>query len=56
MNKCRKNDYGKAILLRETEDDPRVKTSSLFPTGIRNPRKPLSLKEFEKRKKKRKSK
>ena len=36
--------------------DPEVKTNSLMPTGKKNPRKPLTQKEYEKRKKKRKSK
>lgn len=35
-------------------NDPTVKTSSLYLTGKRNPRKPLTQKEWEKRKRKRK--
>ena len=36
--------------------DDTVKTSSLYPSGKQNPRKPLSEKEWKKRKKKRKKK
>lgn len=56
----------KAVKMRKTSrqghrltqlfSDPEVKTSSLMPSGKKNPRKSLSLKEFERRKKKRKSK
>lgn len=40
----------------KTVNDESVKTSSLYLTGKRNPRKPLTQKEWEKKKKKRKSK
>lgn len=40
--------------LMQLFSDPEVQTSSLMPTGKKNPRKPLSQKEWEKKKKKRK--
>ena len=42
--------------LTQLKSDPEVQTNSLYPTGKKNPRKPLTQKEYEKRKKKRKSK
>ncbi len=42
--------------LTQLESDPEVRTNAMYPSGKQNPRKPLTQKEYEKRKKKRKSK
>ena len=48
----KKNRHG--FRLTQLFKDPEVQTNSLYPTGKKNPRKPLTQKEYEKRKKRKK--
>lgn len=53
--KRNKSRTSKGWNIGQSVNDESVKTSSLYLTGKRNPRKPLTQKEWEKKKKKRKS-